>query len=237
MSVYNYDGSRLTIKDFPEGEKPRERLLKYGAESLTDAELIAIIIRIGNRNETAVDLSQRLLKGGNGLQGLRFLLEASTEELYKIKGIGAAKTAQIKAALEIGKRLFSIKQKERDAIRCPDDVVYLLMGEMRYLDKEHLKVVLLNMKNQVLSIEDVSIGNLNSSIVHPREVFKTAIRRSSGSVILVHNHPSGDPTPSREDINVTKRIVESGELLGIPVLDHIKIGDGKFISLKEKKLI
>lgn len=237
MSAFNYDKSRLTIKDFPEGEKPRERLLKYGAESLTDAELIAIIIRTGNRNETAVDLSQRLLKGGNGLQGLRFLLEASTEELSEIKGIGPAKTAQIKAALEIGKRLFSTKQKEQYAISCPDDVAHLLMSEMRYLDKEYLKVILLNMKNQVLSIEDVSVGSLNSSIVHPREVFKTAIRRSSGSVILVHNHPSGDPAPSVEDINVTKRLVESGELLGIPVLDHIIIGDGKFISLKEKDLI
>lgn len=237
MSAYTCDESRLTIKDFPEGEKPRERLLKYGAESLTDAELIAIIIRTGNRNETAIDLSQRLLKGGNGLQGLRFLLEASNEELSKVKGIGPAKTTQIKAALEIGKRLFSINEKDLDAIRCPDDVVHLLMGEMRYLDKEHLKVVLLNVKNQVLSVEDVSIGSLNSSIVHPREVFKTAIRRSSGSVILVHNHPSGDPTPSREDINVTKRIVESGALLGIPVLDHIIIGDGKYISLKEKNLI
>ena len=237
MSEYNYDKSRLTIKDFPVGEQPTERLLEHGAQNLTDAELIAVIIRTGNRKETAIDLSQKLLKGANGLYGLRFLLEASNEELSKTKGIGPVKIAQIKAALEIGKRLFTIKETEPNTIKSPEDVAYLLMNEMRYLDKEHFKAVLLNTKNHVLSIEDISVGNLNASIVHPREVFKTAIRRSSGSVILVHNHPSGDPTPSKEDINVTKRIVESGELLGIPVLDHIIIGDGTFTSLKGKNLI
>ncbi|HHY14260.1 MAG TPA: DNA repair protein RadC [Thermoanaerobacterales bacterium] len=225
------------MKDFPVGEQPTERLLEHGAQNLTDAELIAVIIRTGNRKETAIDLSQKLLKGANGLYGLRFLLEASNEELSKTKGIGPVKIAQIKAALEIGKRLFPIKETEPNTIKSPEDVAYLLMNEMRYLDKEHFKAVLLNTKNHVLSIEDISVGNLNASIVHPREVFKTAIRRSSGSVILVHNHPSGDPTPSKEDINVTKRIVESGELLGIPVLDHIIIGDGTFTSLKGKNLI
>lgn len=227
----------LTIKDLPEGERPRERLLKYGAENLTDAELLAIIIRTGSRSETAVKLSQRLLLGEKGVNGLRFLVEASIEELGKIKGIGLAKAAQIKAAIEIGKRLASLSQSERPVIKCPEDVRNLLMEEMRYLDKEYFKTILLNIKNQVIHVEDVSVGSLNSSIVHPREIFKIAIRRSSAALILVHNHPSGDPTPSGEDVEITRRLVESGKLLGIDVLDHIIIGDGRYTSLKEKGLI
>lgn len=227
----------LTIKDLPEGERPRERLLKYGAENLTDAELLAIIIRTGSRSETAVNLSQRLLLGEKGVNGLRFLVEASIEELGKIKGIGMAKAAQIKAAIEIGKRLASLSQSERPVIKCPGDVRNLLMEEMRYLDKEYFKIILLNIKNQVIHVEDVSVGSLNSSIVHPREIFKIAIRRSSAALILVHNHPSGDPTPSGEDVEITRRLVESGKLLGIDVLDHVIIGDGRYTSLKEKGLI
>jgi DNA repair protein RadC len=227
----------LTIKDLPEGERPRERLLKYGAENLTDAELLAIIIRTGSRSETAVNLSQRLLLGEKGVNGLRFLVEASIEELGKIKGIGIAKAAQIKAAIEIGKRLASLSQSERPVIKCPGDVRNLLMEEMRYLDKEYFKIILLNIKNQVIHVEDVSVGSLNSSIVHPREIFKIAIRRSSAALILVHNHPSGDPTPSGEDVEITRRLVESGKLLGIDVLDHVIIGDGRYTSLKEKGLI
>lgn len=227
----------LTIKDLPEGERPRERLLKYGAENLTDAELLAIIIRTGSRSETAVNLSQRLLLGEKGVNGLRFLVEASIEELGKIKGIGIAKAAQIKAAIEIGKRLASLSQSERPVIKCPGDVRNLLMEEMRYLDKEYFKIILLNIKNQVIHVEDVSVGSLNSSIVHPREIFKIAIRRSSAALILVHNHPSGDPTPSGEDVEITRRLVESGKLLGIGVLDHVIIGDGRYTSLKEKGLI
>ncbi|NPV43202.1 MAG: DNA repair protein RadC [Firmicutes bacterium] len=227
----------LTIKDLPEGERPRERLLKYGAENLTDAELLAIIIRTGSRSETAVKLSQRLLLGEKGVNGLRFLVEASIEELGKIKGIGLAKAAQIKAAIEIGKRLASLSQSERPVIKCPEDVRNLLMEEMRYLDKEYFKTILLNIKNQVIHVEDVSVGSLNSSIVHPREIFKIAIRRSSAALILVHNHPSGDPTPSGEDVEITRRLVESGKLLGIDVLDHVIIGDGRYTSLKEKGLI
>lgn len=227
----------LTIKDLPEGERPRERLLKYGAENLTDAELLAIIIRTGSRSETAVNLSQRLLLGEKGVNGLRFLVEASIEELGKIKGIGIAKAAQIKAAIEIGKRLASLNQSERPVIKYPGDVRNLLMEEMRYLDKEYFKIILLNIKNQVIHVEDVSVGSLNSSIVHPREIFKIAIRRSSAALILVHNHPSGDPTPSGEDVEITRRLVESGKLLGIDVLDHVIIGDGRYTSLKEKGLI
>lgn len=227
----------LTIKDLPEGERPRERLLKYGAENLTDAELLAIIIRTGSRSETAVNLSQRLLLGEKGVNGLRFLVEASIEELGKIKGIGIAKAAQIKAAIEIGKRLASLSQSERPVIKYPGDVRNLLMEEMRYLDKEYFKIILLNIKNQVIHVEDVSVGSLNSSIVHPREIFKIAIRRSSAALILVHNHPSGDPTPSGEDVEITRRLVESGKLLGIDVLDHVIIGDGRYTSLKEKGLI
>lgn len=227
----------MTIKDLPENLRPRERLIKYGAKSLSDAELLAIIIRTGSRHDTAIGLAQKLLKGNYGSEGLRFLVDASFEELSKITGIGNAKAAQIKASIELGRRLSALTTVERNVIKSPKDVKELLMEEMRYLDREHFRALLLNIKNQVISVEDISVGSLNSSIVHPREIFKTAIRRSCASMILVHNHPSGDPTPSQEDIEATKRLLEGGRILGIDVLDHVIIGDGRYVSLKEKGLI
>jgi DNA repair protein RadC len=226
-------GMYLTIKDLPTDERPRERLLRLGAKALSDAELLAVIIRTGTRHESALALAQRLLKGDGGKEGLGFLVDASIEELSSIKGIGIAKAVQIKAALELGRRISASSRQNAHIINCPSDVKDLLMEEMRFLKKEHFKAILLNIKNHVVAVEDISVGSLNTSIVHPREVFKPAIRRSSASIILVHNHPSGDSTPSKEDLEVTKRLVKSGEILGIQVLDHVIIGDGCFTSLKE----
>jgi len=230
-------GDNILIKDIPQEERPRERLLRYGAQVLSDAELLAVLIRTGTRSESALVLAQRILKGDGGKSGLAYLIDSTIEELSNIKGIGTAKAVQLKAAVELGRRISSYSWRRQVTITSPLDVKELLMEEMRFLEKEHFKTILLNTKNQVISIEEISVGSLNSSIVHPREVFKPAIRRSSASVILVHNHPSGDPTPSKEDIEVTSRLVNAGNILGIAVLDHIIIGNNSIVSLKEQGLM
>ncbi|MDK2821002.1 MAG: repair protein RadC [Clostridia bacterium] len=222
-----------TIKEMLAELRPRERLLNFGVEALSNAELLAILIRTGTKTETAIDVATRLLSKP---EGLKYLAEASIEELQKQKGIGLAKASELKAALELGRRLaaFTLSRK---VIKNPQDVANLLMEEMRCLDREYFRTVSLNIKNYVLAVDNVSIGGLNSSLAHPREVFKDPIRRSAASIILAHNHPSGDPTPSKEDIEVTKRLSEAGKILGINVLDHLIIGDGRFVSLKERNLI
>jgi DNA repair protein RadC len=222
------------MKDMPSELRPRERLLKEGARSLTDAELLAILLRTGTSRNTALDLAAVILANFNGLRGL---VQASVEELSAVKGVGPAKAAQIKAALELGKRLAADSGEERAVIKTPADAAGLVMEEMRHLDREHFRALLLNAKNQVIGQEVISIGTLNSSAVHPRELFKGAIKRSAAALILVHNHPSGDPSPSREDVEVTRRLVEVGRLIGIEVLDHLVIGDNKFSSLKAKGLL
>ncbi|ADD02111.1 DNA repair protein RadC [Thermoanaerobacter mathranii subsp. mathranii str. A3] len=219
------------IKDLPYEERPRERLIKHGAQVLSNAELIAIIIGTGSKRESAITLAQRLIMED---KGLKFIVDSSVEKLASIKGIGIAKAVKLKAAVELGRRMMLSTGSDSFTITSPEDVISLMMDEMRYLTKEYFKVIMLNVKNKVIAIETISIGSLNTSIVHPREVFKAAIERSCSSIILVHNHPSGDPTPSREDIEVTKRLVEGGNILGIKVLDHVIIGDGRGISLKEK---
>ncbi|HHW02028.1 MAG TPA: DNA repair protein RadC [Thermoanaerobacterales bacterium] len=210
---------------------------RYGAKVLSDTELLALLIRTGTRSESALVLAQRVLKGDGAKSGLAFVADSSLEELSRIKGIGLAKSVQIKAAVELGRRISSYARQNPTVINTPVDVKNLLMEEMRFLEKEHFKVILLNIKNHVISVEDISVGSLNSSIVHPREVFKPAIKRSSASMVLVHNHPSGDPTPSREDIEITRRLIEAGKILGIEVVDHVIIGNGVYISFKEKGII
>ncbi|WP_026893752.1 RadC family protein [Clostridiisalibacter paucivorans] len=224
-----------TIKDMPKEERPREKLYKYGPKMLSNSELLAIIIRTGSKKNTALELSNRVLSLDQS--GLEFLSQSSLEELMAVEGIGRCKAAQILSAIELGKRLAAYNKQDSLQITSPLDVVNLLMEEMRNFKKEYFKIIMLNIKNKIIAINDISIGSLNSSIVHPREVFIDAIKRSSASIILTHNHPSGDPTPSREDIAVSKRLYECGELLGIKVLDHIIIGNNKYISLKEKNLI
>ncbi|KAB2334079.1 RadC family protein [Bacillus mesophilum] len=225
------DSESLLIKDFPESERPRERFIQKGPESLSTHELIAILLRTGTKDESVLQLSNRLLKH---FEGLRLLKDATLDEITSIKGIGTAKAIQVLAAVEIGRRISNLTYEERYSIRSPEDGANYVMHDMRFLSQEHFVCLYLNTKNQVLSKQTVFIGSLNASIVHPREVFKEALKRSAASVICVHNHPSGDPSPSREDIEVTKRLGECGKIIGIEVLDHLIIGENKFVSLKEK---
>lgn len=227
-------GDRLTIKEFPENERPREKLVKYGEKNLSDAELLAIILRTGSKNHTAISLAHQIIKDHK--QGIRYLYTATVEEISSIKGIGIAKATQIKAAIELGRRL-SMESLIKCSIKSPLDVVDYLMEEMRYSMEENFNVVLLDTKNKVISVENITKGIVNASLVHPREVFKVAIRKNSTSMILAHNHPSGDPTPSKEDRSITKRLVKTGEIVGIHVLDHIIIGDGNYLSFKEMDML
>ncbi|WP_057911830.1 RadC family protein [Peribacillus muralis] len=221
----------MLIRDYPKEERPRERFLQDGPESLSNQELLALLLRTGTKEESVLQLAGRLI---NSVKGLRLLKEASVEELTGIKGIGEAKAIHILASVELGRRMNQLNDQDRYVIRSPEDGANYCMEEMRFLSQEHFVCLYLNTKNQVLQKTTVFIGSLNASIVHPREVFKEAFRRSAASIICLHNHPSGDPTPSREDIEVTKRLVECGRIIGIEVLDHIIIGEHKYVSLKEK---
>ena len=219
------------LKDLPEDLKPRERLHQYGPEVLSNKEILAIILRTGSKGENVLELAERILAETGGLHGLAGL---TLPELQMVNGIGPAKAAQVKAALELGRRSVSLDPMSRPTINSPADVAGLVMEEMRHLDREHFRIMYLSTRNNVLGISPVSIGSLNSSTVHPRECFKEAIRRNANTIILLHNHPSGDPTPSREDIDITKRLIEGGKILGIEVLDHVIIGDKRYVSLKEQ---
>ncbi|CCO07676.1 RadC family protein [Desulforamulus hydrothermalis] len=222
------------MRQLPPEQRPRERMLKEGAASLSDIDLLAIMLRTGTAKTSAMELAAEIFSRFNDL---RSLAQATIEELSQVKGVGPVKAVQVKAALELGKRLAALPAEERPVIRCPEDVCALVMEDLRNKDREYFQALLLNTKNQVLARETISIGTLSSSVVHPRELFKVAIRRSAASLILLHNHPSGDPTPSREDIALTKRLVEAGQILGIDVLDHIVIGDNRFASMKSQGLI
>lgn len=221
----------MLIRDYPKEERPRERFVQDGPQSLSNQELLALLLRTGSKEESVLQLSNRLIKS---FEGLRLLKEASVEEMTEIKGIGEAKAIQILAAVELGRRIHKLNDQDRYVIRSPEDGANYCMEEMRFLTQEHFVCLYLNTKNQVLHKRTIFIGSLNASIVHPREVFKEAFRRSAASIICLHNHPSGDPSPSREDIEVTKRLVECGKIMGIEVLDHIIIGEHKYVSLKEK---
>ncbi|ULT59911.1 DNA repair protein RadC [Neobacillus drentensis] len=221
----------MMIHDFPQDERPRERFKTHGPQSLSNHELIAILLRTGTKDESVLQLSNRLL---THFEGLRMLKGATLEEMTEIKGIGAAKAIQILAAVEIGRRIANLNYTDRYVIRSPEDGAKYVMNDMRFLTQEHFVCLFLNTKNQVIHKQTVFIGSLNASIVHPREVFREALKRSAASIIALHNHPSGDPTPSKEDIDVTKRLVECGKIIGIDLLDHLIIGENKFVSLKEK---
>ncbi|MDP4104856.1 MAG: DNA repair protein RadC [Bacillota bacterium] len=221
----------LMIRDFPEDERPRERFMKSGPQSLSNHELIAILLRTGTREESVLQLSNRLL---TQFEGLRLLKSATLEEMTEIKGIGQTKAIQVLAAVELGRRVSNLAFNERYVIRSPEDGANYMMNDMRFLTQEHFVCLYLNTKNQVIHKQTIFIGSLNASIVHPREVFREALKRSAASLIALHNHPSGSPEPSREDIEVTKRLSECGKIIGIDLLDHLIIGENKFVSLKEK---
>ncbi len=228
---------RLHLRDLPAGERPRERLRERGATYLSNAELIAILLRTGTAAENVVDLANRLLSTFGGLGGLS---KASFEELAAIHGMGEAKTAQLKAALELGLRLLATGGEARVVISSPQDIANLVMGDMAFLEQECLRVLLLNSKNQVMGITEVYRANVNATTIRAAEVFQEAVRSNYPFVILVHNHPSGDPTPSPEDIRVTAQLVQAAKLLDIEVLDHLVIGRNTFhgwVSMKERKLV
>jgi DNA repair protein RadC len=224
---------RATVRDMPVDERPRERLQTYGAGALNTAELLAIILRVGSSQENVITLASKLLSKYGGLGGLA---RVDFHELCAEHGLGTAKTAQLKAALEIGRRLSATQPEERVQIKSPGDAANLVMMELMYLDQEHLKVILLDTKNRVLGTPTLFIGTVNSSQLRVAEVFRPAIQRNCPSLIVVHNHPSGDPTPSPEDIRVTEQLVSAGRLLDIEVLDHLVIGQQRFVSLKERRL-
>ncbi len=221
------------IKEMPKHRRPRERSMDVGMNNLSDQEVLAIIIRSGYREHTAIDVSMNLLHRYGSLKNISQL---TVEDLCKIKGIGRDKGIMLKAAFEIGKRS-KLEKIEKKQILSSKDASIVLEDNLRGLNKEHFIILMLNTKNFLLGVETVSIGSLNSSIVHPRELFKSAINKSAAAIILAHNHPSGDATPSREDIEVTKRIKSGGQLLGIDVIDHIIIGDNSYYSFKEEKMI
>jgi DNA repair protein RadC len=222
----------ITIKDLPEEERPREKLLKYGVETLSTTELLAIILGTGYQDNTALDLANKLLAVSNGLS---CLINYSIEELRKTRGVGLAKAAQLKAVGQLSKQLVS-SSVELTKIKSPKEVAQILIPRLGDLVQEKFEIILLNTKNEIMGIKEISRGSLNKSIVHPREVFRIAIKRSSAAIIVAHNHPSGDTTPSQEDIKLTKRLSKTGEIIGIDLLDHLIIADKSYSSLQEKNL-
>lgn len=229
--------NHTSLKEMPEDDRPQEKMMRFGAKSLSNAELIAVIIRTGTREATSVEVGRKIMQYLDN--DLSYFHQVDVLELQRNKnlaGIGIVKACQIKAAIELGLR---IKPKDSIDVKItsPQDIADLLMEEMQYLKQECFKIILLDTKNKVIKVEGISVGILNASLVHPREVFVKAIRQHSAAIVLAHNHPSGDPEPSAEDKNITKRLCDAGELLGIAVLDHIIIGRGTYLSFKQEKLI
>jgi len=224
----------FTVHDLPKPERPRERLQKFGAEALSAQELLALVIGRGIPKKSVMNIAQELLaKFGN----IKAISEATIEELSQIKGIGLAKAAQIKACFELGKREELEPELKNFDIKDPEAVVKAVRAGIKDKAKEYFKLILLNHRNKIVGISTISIGTLNASLVHPREVFKDAIKHSAASIVLAHNHPSGDPEPSEDDLTITKRLTEAGKIFGVEVIDHIIIGKDRFFSFKEKGII
>lgn len=220
-----------TIKHLPKLERPRERLRHLGPGALSVQELVAIILRLGTTGVSAVELANRLLaRFGN----LKALAQATIEELSSVEGMGEAKAISLKAAFELGRRLCIFTEDIRPVIKKPQDVYNLLGDQMRHFIQEMFKVIMLNTKNEVIKIETITIGTLNANIIHPRELFRPAIKASANTIIIVHNHPSGDPEPSKEDILITQKLIDAGRIVDIEMEDHIIVGDGRFVSMRER---
>lgn len=229
---------RMRIKDLPEEDRPYEKLEKTGAESLTDAELLAIIIRTGSRNDTSLDLTRRIINKYSDGKGLLYLKKASITQLCRIKGIGRVKAIQLKAAVEIGSRIIKpVKEGGRYKITSPSDIKDIYMEKLRHSSREIFMVLVMNTRNEIIRELGISVGSLSETVVHPREVFSEVVKEPAAAIILIHNHPSGDPSPSSNDKQTTSRLEEAGKILGIKILDHVIIGDGNIFSFKENGLI
>ncbi|MBQ7479341.1 MAG: DNA repair protein RadC [Selenomonadaceae bacterium] len=226
----------IMVRDLPIDERPREKLMAAGAACLSNVELLAILLRTGTRENSVLRVAEQVLARYKDV-GITAMMSMSVAELSSVQGVGAVKAATILAAVELGRRLSQKAAEKVEIVHGPEDVAHYAMPRFRFEQKEHFAVMLLNTKNHILGLTDVSVGSLSASIVHPREVFQTALRYAAAAMILVHNHPSGDPSPSREDINVTQRLVKAGKIMDIPVLDHIILGDNRFVSIKEKGLL
>ena len=222
----------VLIKDLPLEERPRERLIEYGAGALSNTELLAIVLRTGVKKQSVLDLAKSILKQTDGLKHLN---EISITELTQIPGVGPSKAVQMLACIELGKRVSQslvLRDGEVETVRTPKDCFILLGNEMKYLKQEHFVVLSLDIKNRLIAKDTVFVGALNASLVHPREVFRTAVKRMAASIICVHNHPSGDIEASIEDVAMTKLLVEAGRMMGIPLDDHVIIGGDDYSSLK-----
>ncbi|HLF72099.1 MAG TPA: DNA repair protein RadC [Dehalococcoidia bacterium] len=218
------------IREIPSSERPRERLRDLGADSLSTAELLAIVLRTGSAQQSVLNMAASLLARHGGIGGLAKL---SYSDLVREKGVGAAKAAELLATFQLGFRLKALETGEKPSVKSPQDAFNLLGGEMALLGQEHLRVILLSTRNQVIAVDEVYKGNVSTALVRTAEVFREAVRQNAPSVIVVHNHPSGDPAPSPDDVALTKTLIEAGKLLNIDVLDHIVFGDHRFVSLKQ----
>ena len=226
----------IMVRDLPPEERPREKLLAYGPSGLSNAELLAILLRSGTRKKSVLRIAEEILARIKE-QGLVGMVHISVAELAKIDGVGKVKAATLQAAIELARRLAVQQSAKIQMITGPEDVARYAMPHYRFEQKEHFAVLLLNTKNHVISMPEGSVGSLSASVVHPREVFRAAIDHAAAAMMLLHNHPSGDATPSRADIAVTERLVKAGKIMDIPVLDHVVLGRDRFISLKEKGLL
>ena len=225
--------SYITVKEMPVDERPRERLMHAGPQALSTAELLAIILRVGVGGENVLTMASRILANFEGLGGIA---RADFAQLAAERGLGPAKTAQILAALELGRRLMAESPEERWQIRAPSDAAHILMPKLGFQQQEHFAILYLDTRNRVSDQEILYIGSLNTSLVRIAEVFRGAVRRNCAALIVAHNHPSGDPNPSPEDVALTRRLVDAGKLLEVDVLDHLVIGQNRFVSLRERAL-
>ncbi|MDO5027314.1 MAG: DNA repair protein RadC [Tissierellia bacterium] len=228
------DDKKINIKDLDVCDRPMEKLVSSGVKNLTNYDLLAILIGSGNREQNALDLAKTIL---NEKFRKSQLLFASIEELMSVKGIGLSKATRILAGLELGRRLGMVNTYDRISYNSPDSVAEYFYHHYKHSSNEEFVILILDSKNKLIDLDTVSIGTINSTIVHPREVFKNAIKKSANSIILVHNHPSGDPRPSDEDIKISKRLIEVGNIIGIKVLDHIIVGANRHVSLREENII
>ena len=226
----------IMVRDLPFDERPREKLIASGAACLSNVELLAILLRTGTKEQSVIRVAEQVLARYKDI-GITAMMNMSVTELAAVHGVGTVKAATILAALELGRRISQKAAEKVEIVHGPEDAAHYAMPRFRFEQREHFAVMLLNTKNHILGLTDVSVGSLSASIVHPREVFRAALRYAAASMILIHNHPSGDPSPSHEDISVTQRLVRAGKIMDVPVLDHIILGDGRFTSLKEKGML